>query len=85
MMVWVARGENVPMWPRGRAAIRSYWVRGRREREVANKDCRRLVAETALGLFIEHWPASPWIPAANQLTAKEEALTNGAARRGVSE
>lgn len=49
------------------------------------KERARLVAETALSLFIEHWPASPWIPATNQLTEREGALTNSGARRGVSE
>lgn len=58
---------------------------GERQRDMANQDGRRLLAETALGLFIERWPASPWIPAANQLTEKEEALTNGDAGRGLSE
>lgn len=51
-----------------------------REGEVANEYCR-LVAETAVSLFIERWPERPWIPMANQLTEKEVASTNGSARR----
>lgn len=60
-MGWVARGEYVRLPLRARPAIGSYLLSRREaeeEREVANEYCR-LVAETALGLFIERWPASP--------------------------
>lgn len=46
---------------RARTAIGSYLLsrgEGEEEREVANEYCS-LAAETALGLFIECWPASP--------------------------
>lgn len=85
-MSWVARGKYVKLLLlKAKPAIGRHLLSKREaeeEREVVDEYCR-LVAETALGLFIECWPASPWILIANQLTEKEGASTNGSGGIGM--
>lgn len=55
---WVARGEYAESEACYWKVLTKSGRGGTGEREVANEYCR-LVAETAVGLFIECWPASP--------------------------